>query len=81
MTLVEPEMCKECTLSLRWKEDNKKTDIERFVELFDSVGVKYELDKTSNNLDYITLITDYGSKIFLFSKTGKFSYEDFWPSI
>lgn len=61
------------------EEKETKTDLERFIELFNSVGIKYELDQTAENLDYICLIAEYGSKIFLFSKTGNFSYEDFWP--
>ena len=69
MTLAEPEMCKECALRLKWKEDQKKRDLERFIELFDSIGIRYTI--SVDWLDEMTYLNT-NSYEFIFCKTGDF---------
>ena len=69
MTLVETEMCKECVLRLKWKDDQKKRDLERFIELFDSIGIRYTI-----SVDWLEEKTylNTNSCEFIFYKTGVF---------
>lgn len=83
MTLVQREMCKECTLNLRLGED-EKTDLERFVEVYKSFGIDCVINEDDPYKRILFTSRDKFNRFtaiyyeVTFYKDGKFISQGFW---